>query len=554
MTTRRGFLRAGAVAALAAAGAAATGRIAHALPGNTVAGTIAGTTLERVSVPGQPRVGGYRPLVDGAGWPLYVRQELATAGGTREAVRAPLASFVQLTDMHIVDAQSPARFEFVHPFQAPAFRPQETLTTQGAVSLVERINAIAAGPFTGRAFDCVITTGDNTDNREFAELNWFQTVLSGGTVVPNTGAPDRFEGLQAHGAALYWQPESPYWDMYKDKGFQQIPGFLSAAIGAHTSPGLRMPWYAVVGNHDDSLLGTLPNGIADWLYLSPVKLDIPHTDPAALAIARALTTDPSQVGPMLTKLKLSGPVIPVTVDAKRAPFSPRDFVRRHFDPAVTGPGPVGHGFSSPDGPTWYTFQIAPGVLGIALDTTNNLGIAEGTIGEKQLAWLVAQLKAHPDQLVIVFSHHTSKSMTAKLPDPEEPGEKQYEGGVVVKTLTDHPNVIAWVNGHTHKNEMIPHTGPTPKQSFWEINTASHVDFPQLARIIEVADNRDGTISLFTPLIEAASPATANPSDLSAKGLASLYRELAYNDIHRDDDLLGAAADRNCELLLTHPLR
>ncbi|MGV7637386.1 TIGR03767 family metallophosphoesterase, partial [Mycobacterium kansasii] len=79
----------------------------------------------------------------------------------------------------------------------------------------------------------------------------------------------------------------------------------------------------------------------------------------------------------------------------------------------------------------------------------------------------------------------------------EPGEKQYEGGVVVKTLTDHPNVIAWVNGHTHKNEMIPHTGPTPKQSFWEINTASHVDFPQLARIIEVADNRDGTISLFT---------------------------------------------------------
>lgn len=554
MTTRRGFLRAGAVAALATASAAATGRIAHALPGNTVAGTIAGTTLERVSVPGQPRAGGYRPLVDGAGWPLYVRQELATASGTREAVRAPLASFVQLTDMHIVDAQSPARFEFVHPFQAPAFRPQETLTTQGAVSLVERINAIAAGPFTGRAFDCVITTGDNTDNREFAELNWFQTVLSGGTVVPNTGAPDRFEGLQAHGAALYWQPESPYWDMYKDKGFQQIPGFLSAAIGAHTSPGLRMPWYAVVGNHDDSLLGTLPNGIADWLYLSPVKLDIPHTDPAALAIARALTTDPSQVGPMLTKLKLSGPVIPVTVDAKRAPFSPRDFVRRHFDPAVTGPGPVGHGFSSPDGPTWYTFQIAPGVLGIALDTTNNLGIAEGTIGEKQLAWLVAQLKAHPDQLVIVFSHHTSKSMTAKLPDPEEPGEKQYEGGVVVKTLTDHPNVIAWVNGHTHKNEMIPHTGPTPKQSFWEINTASHVDFPQLARIIEVADNRDGTISLFTPLIEAASPATANPSDLSAKGLASLYRELAYNDIHRDDDLLGAAADRNCELLLTHPLR
>lgn len=48
------------------------------------------------------------------------------------------------------------------------------------------------------------------------------------------------------------------------------------------------------------------------------------------------------------------------------------------------------------------------------------------------------------------------------------------------------------------------------------------------------------------------PATANPSDLNAKGLAGLYREPAYNDIHRDEALLGAAADRTCDLLLTHP--
>ncbi|GAB3135475.1 TIGR03767 family metallophosphoesterase [Tsukamurella serpentis] len=554
MTTRRNFLRAGAAAVTAVAAGAATTRTAGAVPGSAVAASIAGTTLEKVCVPGQARAGGYRPLVDGAAWPLYVRQELATAGSARESTRQALASFVQLTDMHIVDAQSPARFEYIHPIQGPAHRPQETLTTQGAVALVQRINSLPGGPITGRAFDFVITTGDNTDNRELAELNWFQTVLSGGTIVPNTGAPDRFEGLQAHGAALYWQPESPYWDMYKDKGFQQIPGFLRAAISAHTSPGLRVPWYAVVGNHDESLQGTLPHGIADWLYLSPVKFDIPHTDPAALAIARALTTDPSQVGPMLSRLKLSGPVIPATVDPQRTPFNPREFVRRHFDPAVTGPGPVGHGFSSPDGPTWYTFQMAPGVIGIALDTTNNLGLAQGSIGQKQLDWMVAQLKAHPDQLAVVFSHHTSKSMGAKLPDPVEPGEKQYDGATVVAALAAHPNVIAWVNGHTHKNEMIAHTGATPKQSFWEINTASHIDFPQLARIIEITDNRDGTLSMFTPLIEAASPTTANPSDLSAAGLASLYRELSYNDIHRDDDLLGKPADRNCELLLPHPLR
>lgn len=542
------------MAATAAAVAGVGGsRLAHAEPAALLASNPTGTTLDVVSTPGIAQAGGYRPLVAGSGWPLYIRQELATAGPAREMARTALTAFIQVTDLHLTDAQSPARFEFVHPFVSSAYRPHETLTTQGAVSLVKQLNALPGGPFTGRPFDCLVSTGDNTDNKELIELDWFLTVMSGGSIIPNTGAPDRYEGVQAHGSSDYWLAESPYWDSYKGKGFQQIPGFLSAAISGHVSPGLRMPWYSVVGNHDEQLLGTVPNGLLEWMYTSPIKFDLPHSDPSAIAIAKALCADPSQLVPILLQLKSGGPFLPATVDQRRLPFTLSQYVRRHFEPAITGPGPVGHGFTDPDGPTWYTFQVAPGVLGVAMNTTNDLGLSAGSINESQLRFVLEQIDAHPDQLVILFSHHTSRTMNIGLPDPNHPGEKLYTGTSLVAALLERPNVIAWVNGHTHTNEMIPHKGATPKQSFWEINTASHIDYPQLARIIEVTDNHDGTLSLFTPLVEAQAPFTADSSDLSPTGLASLYRELSYNDLHRKDARLGAVADRNCELLLAHPL-
>ena len=551
--SRRSFLAAGAAAAgLAATGVAAGGSVVQASPGSLAGANIAGTTLARAAMPGKARKGGYRKLTEGPGWPLFVRQELASAKGGRENTRTAVGSFVQLTDMHVTDVQSPARFEYVHPIQGPAYRPQEALTTQGAVSLIKRINSLPGGPFTGRAFDCVVTTGDNTDNREFIELMWFQRILSGGSITPNTGAKDRFEGVQKLGSSMYWRPDSAKGDLYKERGFVQIPGYLRASMRTHTSPGLNTPWFAVFGNHDDQFLGTVPNNIIDFMYLSATKLDLP--DPAARAVAEAIVNDPAALVPLLTQAQSSAAAFPVTPDPRRRPFSNAEFVRRHFDPAITGPGPVGHGFSSPDGPTWYTFSIAPGLRGISLNTCNSLGLSNGSISEKQLRWMERTIARHPDELVMVFSHHTSTTMTAALPNPETPGEAQFDGGHLVNVLKKHKNVIAWVNGHTHKNEMTAHRGASRKHHFWEINTASHVDFPQLGRILEVVDNGDGTLSIFTPLFEAEAAYTANEDDLSPDGLASLYRELSYNDIHYDAELLGAMSDRNCELLLEHPLR
>ena len=69
---------------------------------------------------------------------------------------------------------------------------------------------------------------------------------------------------------------------------------------------------------------------------------------------------------------------------------------------------------------------------------------------------------------------------------------------------------------------------------------------------EIATNADGTVSLFTTMIDADSPLEAGYEDLSLPGLAALYRELSYNDpAYRDRR--GSRGDRNTELILADPL-
>ena len=261
----------------------------------------------------------------------------------------------------------------------------------------------------------------------------------------------------------------------------------------------------------------------------------------------------------------------MTADERRAPFTPREFMQAHRAPGATGPGPVGHGFSADAiarNIGYYTFPIAPGVTGIAMDSTNRAGFTSGSIGTAQLNWLIATLTAGSsryydtdgklvthavtDQVFLIFSHHTSTSMDNTIPDPAALFEKRHTGAEVVQTLLRFPNLVAWVNGHTHRNQITPRPRPGATAGFWEINTASHIDFPQHARIIDVCDNKDGTLSLFTTLIEADSPYQASLTAGDQTSLASAYRELGFNDLGYEAGRLGADADHNTELLITNP--
>ncbi len=123
-------------------------------------------------------------------------------------------------------------------------------------------------------------------------------------------------------------------------------------------------------------------------------------------------------------------------------------------------------------------------------------------------------------------------------------------------LLAHPHVIAYVAGHTHDNRITP-VGRRGG-GFWAIETASEIDWPIQSRLLEVMDNRDGTLSIFGTIIDHEGPVRSRPSGTSAQNLppvhlASIGRTLAYNDPQFGAGTgEGAAEDRNVELLLPDP--
>ncbi|HPG76450.1 MAG TPA: hypothetical protein PLU61_09720, partial [Rhodoglobus sp.] len=113
-----------------------------------------------------------------------------------------------------------------------------------------------------------------------------------------------------------------------------------------------------------------------------------------------------------------------------------------------------------------------------------------------------------------------------------------------------PVVVGWMNGHTHLNQILAHGGP--KGGFWEITTASCIDFPQQQQVVEIVDNRDGTLSLFTTVLDHAAPVSPG-TGATTLDLAAQSREFALNDWAESPTMRrGSPFDRNTELLLPAP--
>lgn len=295
--------------------------------------------------------------------------------------------------------------------------------------------------------------------------------------------------------------------------------------------------------------------------------------------------------------------------AAAGPCAGGGWIQQHFE--TTGQ-PVGHGMAptasldegsqaagygrppiadfNDDG--YYSFSPKPGLRFVALDTiTDECGVvvcAEGSMDDAQYQWLKEQLDLAEamDQYVVAYGHHTLSSTRFPSTDateyPQHAGnrlttsiEEQDPNTVSPATLEDlfcnYPNFLSYVSGHEHQNDVRRHdcAAGTPgpgfqnnQQEFYEIVTAAHLDWPQQARTIELVDNGDATMSLVLTMLDHAGPPRAGgpkPS-LDPKGhapeqvlaLASIGRELSYNDYQNGRGSAGTTEDRNVIIVIDKP--
>lgn len=432
-----------------------------------------------------------------------------------------------LSDLHLCDAESPARIEYLDRYADPdspyaavigevgTYRPQEILTAQVAVAMVETVNRITRGPVTRADIDAVLITGDVTDNCQQNELGWYRTLIDGGRIEPGSGG----EASTWCGVSdpttwdeHYWHPDGPPPGIDEDRptrlfGYPHVPGLIEAARRPLTSPGLDYDVLSVHGNHDALLQGTVvPDPVLRALAVGdsaptglPAGFDPRGIAPAVAADGPAAYPDPTDA-----------PSRPITADPRRDFVHPGDFAR-----------------AAGRERNYWTHDVGKLRL-ICLDTVNPHGGWQGSLGEQQFAWLRSELEASTGRFVVITSHHPSPTMTnGYSPD----GEKRFLGGEVVALLAEYPQVLIWVAGHVHFNAAIEHE--TPAGGFWEITTASLIDWPQQGRILEFI--RVGSdVAIVSTVVDHDSPVAWDGTSFKVRDMAGISRLLAANDYQRRD--------------------
>jgi 3',5'-cyclic AMP phosphodiesterase CpdA len=431
-----------------------------------------------------------------------LRADIVAGDSTRKAERVALIA--HLTDLHVTDAQSPARFEFVNrEARDPRFRelltmqrPQETLNSHAIAAMVRAINLIDG-------LDLVAMTGDGIDNTQRNELVNMCALLEGGTVTPDSGAPG-YDGVQSVDwpGDLFWKPDGrPDGDMFqRDLGFPRRPGLLEEAMEPFESEGLRVPWLRCWGNHEQVCqgVGVVTPALAEAMAGSrkPVEMP-PGLDPDRAV--EIFTLHPERF--------LAGASRAVPADPARRPIQRSDLL-----------------------PSSYYVHDAGAVRYVTLDTVCDAGGADGSIDAAQLGWLEERLDEAGDRYVVILSHHGYDTLS----NPR--GERRAEELLVL--LRRHRNVVLWLNGHTHANRIAP------RGSFWELTTSALVDWPCQARLVDIHRVDAGHLAI-----------TCTMLDHDGEGLAGRHRELAGNVPLNGFDSWrpGLAADRNAVLLLPDPL-
>ena len=466
----------------------------------------------------------------------------------------PLLLMHHLSDLHICDAQSPTRPEYLDRWADPdspirdkvgtigTYRPHSMLSPHVLEAMIQSLNTITTGPLSGHPMNGAIITGDTTDNAQLNETNWYLALLDGLEIRPDSGDSNTYEGSiddsAEHYDTRYWHPHGTPLGKDDDDarakyGFPVVPNLLNSCRTPFKATGLHFPWYAVHGNHYALLQGTVtPSPDIDAEMIDNKRYT---ALPSNISLAEVLASF-QEIGPAGYPSAGDAPFVKVTADINRRAIVRGEFAAMH----MASPGlPTGHGFNQENinnKHMYYTTHLG-GVKLIVLDSVNHFGGWQGSLDIEQFEWLEREVASAVMPVVLASHHPLSKMFNSYAPVGRRICVEEIE-----EMLLKYPRVIAWLAGHEHRHH-IKWIGPQEEeQGFWQIETASHADWPQQSRTIEIVRDDIGDIYFGLSVVDHAGGLNygdaTNPVEIAA-----LSRSLSANIWQKRLDL-GATHDVN----------
>jgi metallophosphoesterase (TIGR03768 family) len=430
----------------------------------------------------------------GPGLDYQKRLDLMAHGynGALVTKSARLLNFFAITDAHMTDEETPASamyFGYKGGFIG-GYSPVLLFTTQVFDAAIRTINELHKE----NPFDFGISMGDACNNTQYNELRWYIDILDGKKITPDSGIKDDPEPGRGN----------DYQDEFQAEGLDQT-----------------IPWYQTMGNHDHFWTGLLPPDDATRsVYVGEEILNVGNVlqhpyDPLPFdsrGIYMGTIDGSTRLGEITGIGVVDNFPVPPKVhaaDPNRRSLLKEEWMNEFFN---TTSKPVGHGFSQANVDSKFTsYSLEPKadipIKVIVLDDTQNNEdphinfYAHSSVDKTSYNWLVSELeKGQSEGKLMIISSHIPIGVL-----PTENGMGWSESAAVsendfISKLHSYPNLILWIAGHRHVNQVtpMPSTDPAhPENGFWEVETTSLRDFPQQFRLFEIKRNNDNTVSIFT---------------------------------------------------------